>query len=1208
MIPHGRIPVNGTGFTKSDGDSDGDGDGEDELAQVLDAYLAEVEAGRPVDPEEWVGRHPAIADRLRACLKGLHLVEAAAEALAIVPGPRHVNADADTDAEADAGAGVDSDDGPRLGDFRVIRELGRGGMGVVYEAEQHSLGRRVALKVLPFAASIDPRQITRFRVEAQAASQLNHPHIVPVYSVGCERGVHYYAMQLINGPTLAERIDELRGRDATAALLDSQPGSRSTASMSTLDATPAPPGVPALEEAPPAIGPMSSTSARHRASAFFRETARMGLQAAEALEHAHQQGVLHRDIKPSNLIVDGRGHLWVTDFGLARFLGGASLTATGDMLGTLRYMSPEQALANRAIVDQRTDVYSLGATLYEVLALRPAYEGSDRQELLRKIAQEEPRRPSLLNAAIPKDLETIIIKAMAKDPAARYATAQDMADDFGRFLDDRPILARRPGPMERSARWARRHMAALVVAVSLLVLGLAAGIVVVLVKNAEIRRGHAETLKQRGEARRAVREMYTNFAEEWLGRQPNLQPVQREFLRKALEYYQAFSLEKDPDPTVRAEAGEAALRVAEIQRKLGRIDESERAYRQAIAVLEAIPAGALDGRREPDGSLSADVVREYLSTSYSKLGQLLIDSGRSEEAGRTLRRAAELTRALVERTADSPVNRPLLASAYHRLGILLRQTGRPREAEAAYRKAIELGRTMAGSLGLKIQMGAHANLGSLLSQTGRRAEAEVEHRDAVKLFEKLVEGDPGDPLYRHELARTLLGLGTLLENKADGKPEAERTLRRALGLYERLAADAPGVPQFRQELALTLLNLANGLLAADQWREAEPLYERSIELFEALVRQPPIDPSIPMPLIVALQKLADLLRATDRPAEALSRARRAQDLLATLADEDPDVRLERARNEIRLGLLDDPAEAQRHHRRAIAIYEALAADQPDRADLHTATAQARFNLGSLLAAQGDFTAACELLRQAIAAQKDALRLSPRDASIGKVLRAQRDLLSGVLLRLGAHAEAAAVAEDQLRDTGLPAATLAANGLTSCAALAAQDANLTRDARAAVARTYARRARDLLRDAARPGGDPTAPHHLIWFLVSCPVAEFRDPAEAIRMVQNLLERAPDSWVAWATLGAAHYRAGNHRDAIEALERAAALNQGEILYYGFFLAMAHHRLGHKDQARTGFDRTVLWLKEAPRDEDALRLRAEAAELLAQTDRAAPKPKNR
>ncbi len=1150
MIPQDRDPVNGTGFHEAEG--------EGELAQVLDAYLAEVEAGRPVDPEEWVGRHPEIAARLRACLKGLHLVEAAAEALALSPQPVRFDAqdqhhaDAENDAGIDVGSSVVAADGPRLGDFRVIRELGRGGMGVVYEAEQHSLGRRVALKVLPFAAAMDPRQIARFRVEAQAASHLNHPHIVPVYSVGCQRGVHYYAMQLIEGPTLAERIAELR-RQAPGSVAPLRPplakgGLGGVYGCDPLDAIsgsvdPEPPPSQEGENESPvrhaspdtrrvaAEGPsadlldtvsLATTSTRQRT--FFLEAARLGRQAAEALEHAHQQGVLHRDVKPSNLIVDHRGHLWVTDFGLARFQDEGSLTATGDLLGTLRYMSPEQALANRAVVDQRTDVYSLGATLYELLTLQPAFAGSDRQELFRKIAQEEPRRPRAINPAVPRDLETIIVKAMAKDPSGRYITAQELADDLHRFLDDRPILARPPGPLERSARWARRHTAAVVVAIPMLaimVLGLSAGIIVVLAKQAEIERARDAARTQRDETRRAIKEWYTDIAENWLGQQPDLQPLQREFLLKALKYYQAFALEKDPDPAVRAEAGEAAFRVAEIQRKLGRLDEAERAYRQAIAVLEAIPAGVLDGRNQPEGTASADIVRETLCRSYSGLGSLLIDTNRSDEAGRILRRAAELTQALVDDTADTPQNRPLLASSYHRLGILLRQTGRPRQAETAYRKAIELAESIGGLVGLKMEAGLHGNLGILLTQTGQSLAAEQSYRDAVKWNEALVHGDPGVPVYRQELARSLLALGNLLAQKPEGTTEAERALRRALELYDRLAADAPEVPQFHQELALTLLNLAKVLRTIGHWHEAEPLFERSGDLYETRV-----------------------------------------------------------------------------------------ADQPDRADDRAAMAQARFNLGSLLAARGNFAAARNRLQQAVASQREALRLSPRDPSIRESLRRQRETLSSVLIRLGSHAAAAAVAEDLLRDSTdrSAVAALAANWLTSCAALAANDETLARDGREAAARSYAVRALDLLREAARPGGDPTAFYHLAWLLVSCPVAELQDPAEAIQIAQAILERAPTSWVAWATLGAAHYRAGDDPDAIDALERAAALNHDDILYYGFFLAMAHHRLGHQDLAQDAFDRSDRWLQAIPWNEVAQRVRAEAAELLGQDRRDSPTSEQR
>src|SRR5439155_364276 len=190
----------------------------------------------------------------------------------------------------------------------------------------------------------------------------------------------------------------------------------------------------------------------------FRSVARLGVQAAEALDYAHQMGVVHRDIKPGNLMLDGRGDVWVTDFGLAHLQQGeASLTLTGDLVGTLRYMSPEQALAKRVVIDHRTDVYSLGVTLYELLTLEPAFGGSDRQELLRQIAFEEPRPPRRLNKAIPAELETIVLKAMEKNPAERYGTAQELADDLQRFLKDEPLRARRPSLVQRGQKWARRH-------------------------------------------------------------------------------------------------------------------------------------------------------------------------------------------------------------------------------------------------------------------------------------------------------------------------------------------------------------------------------------------------------------------------------------------------------------------------------------------------------------------------------------------------------------------------------------------------------------------------------------------------------------------------------------------------------------------------------------------------------------------------------
>ncbi|HZN56838.1 MAG TPA: tetratricopeptide repeat protein, partial [Planctomycetota bacterium] len=317
----------------------------------------------------------------------------------------------------------------RLGDYRIHREAGRGGMGVVYEAEQVSLGRRVALKILPFAAVLDPKHLERFRNEAHAAALLHHTNIVPVFSIGCERGVHFYAMQFIDGHSLQRVIEDLRRRSK------------------------------------------KDRGATTASRAFFRTVAKLGLQAAEALRHAHEKGIVHRDIKPSNLILDRQRNLWVTDFGLARIEGSQSLTLTGDLLGTLRYMSPEQAATSKAPVDHRTDIYSLGLTLYELITLKYAFPGDDRRLMLQQISNEEPPRPSKLNRGLPADLETIVLKAMAKDPNQRYESARRLAEDLKRFLAGRPILAKRPALVTRAFKWCRRHK---------LVVGTAAAVLVAL--------------------------------------------------------------------------------------------------------------------------------------------------------------------------------------------------------------------------------------------------------------------------------------------------------------------------------------------------------------------------------------------------------------------------------------------------------------------------------------------------------------------------------------------------------------------------------------------------------------------------------------------------------------------------------------------------------------------------------------------------------
>jgi tRNA A-37 threonylcarbamoyl transferase component Bud32/outer membrane protein assembly factor BamB len=357
-----------------------------ELAGILDRYMADLQAGTAPARQDLLEAHPHLAAQLEACLAGIDFVHR-------VTGP--------------AGEDVEP---TTLGEYRIIREIGRGGMGVVYEAEQTTLRRRVALKVLRFGVVADQEATERFRREAETVARLHHTNIVPVFGFGCERGVHYYAMQYIEG------------RSLTCVLEQSQRT-----------------GKPIEAE----------------------EVAQWGLQAAEALGHAHQRGVIHRDIKPSNLLLDAEGIVWLTDFGLAKRADEVTLTASGALMGTPRYMSPEQAESLARTIDHRTDLYSLGASLYELATGRPVFESATPYGVIMQILTEEPARPRQIRPALPHDFETIILTCLAKGPAQRYQTAQAMAEDLRAVLDARPIKARRVPLVERAVRYVRKRKKAI---------------------------------------------------------------------------------------------------------------------------------------------------------------------------------------------------------------------------------------------------------------------------------------------------------------------------------------------------------------------------------------------------------------------------------------------------------------------------------------------------------------------------------------------------------------------------------------------------------------------------------------------------------------------------------------------------------------------------------------------------------------------------
>jgi serine/threonine protein kinase len=461
----------------------------DLVVALVEEFLDRQQRGEQPTIEEYEARHPELAEELR------ELLEAVAVVRDLKPGCRDATGSlAGPESEIPGGRPPE-----QVGDYRILREIGRGGMGVVYEAEQESLGRRVALKVLPQPIARDGTALSRFRREARSAARLHHTNIVPVFEVGQDGAVCYYAMQFIHGQGLDAVIEDLRryrehGTFAPAAGPPAPPSERVRIAQSMLTgafrmegltgddvplaSTLAPTGVmpgdtpglaPAEAHAPRPNGlegwpaPAATSAAlsgqshlsgidsnrRH----YFHSVARIGHQVAQALAYAHDRGVVHRDIKPSNLLLDAAGVVWVTDFGLAK-TDEEGLTCTGDILGTIRYMAPERF---RGTCDARSDVYALGLTLYELLLLRPAFESLDRLKLIEQVRHQEPARLRSLDPRIPRDLETIVLKAIDKDPRGRYPTAAALGEDLQRFVEDRPIRARRINQAERLWRWARRN-------------------------------------------------------------------------------------------------------------------------------------------------------------------------------------------------------------------------------------------------------------------------------------------------------------------------------------------------------------------------------------------------------------------------------------------------------------------------------------------------------------------------------------------------------------------------------------------------------------------------------------------------------------------------------------------------------------------------------------------------------------------------------
>jgi serine/threonine-protein kinase len=900
----------------------------DELDEVILAYVEAVEAGQSPDRMAWLARYPHFSDELSAFF-------ADQDQFSSLVAPIAVNTPVPSQARSSGAVALDSRPplaaGCVVGEYELLDEIATGGMGVVYKARHQTLGRVVALKMIRAGELALPEDLARFRLEAEAAANLDHPNIVPIYDVGEHEGQPYFTMKYVEGGSLAQSP-----RGATRGL------------------------------------------------------AGLMLKVARAVHYAHERGILHRDLKPANILLDRNGEPHVTDFGLATRLPSAAaeaatlsptrpLTQAGIAVGTPGYMAPEQAAGPKKGVTVAADVYSLGAVLYELLTGRPPFRADTPLETLVQVLEQQPTRPRALVPSLPRDIETICLKCLEKEPARRYASAEALADDLQRFLDGEAISAHAPSPAERLWRWCRRSpLVAALAAALVLSVGVGLALVTALWQRAEMQwreaeaqrrvadaqrrlaeleRERAETHRRQAEenfqqAHKIVDRMCMRLSEEKLSTIPGLQPIRKEILEAGLKYYQGFVAERGDDPALKADLAKAHFRVAFLTNLVGTRTAALASYAQARTAYEELlvadPANTEHREALAMTCINAGAVMEALNDRTGALA--------------SYEHARELLEPLDRETPDSPKILGHLGILYNNLGNVNRGLDHLDDSRDAYDKALavqeRLIRANPSSVAPQRELAVvYVNVAILYNHRGERDEALRWHLKARDLQEQLFRDHPLDRDVQHDLALSCRRVGDRLvrDNQLD---DGLKSLQRGHDLIDRLAAANKSVTEYQWELGLSLRSLGNARRALA--KQAETNKDQA----------------------GTARERDEAIKSYQAAADALGRARRqdrstvvyTRDLAASLFD-------------LALMLADDlhkPEDALRAYAPAADLYRELAragGDADALADLGAATG----NMGHLQRDLHRYNDALAAFNDSREARERLLRLRPDDP------RARNDL-------------------------------------------------------------------------------------------------------------------------------------------------------------------------------------------------------------------------